>query len=210
MSEIRRVGVIGAGTMGNGIAHVFARSGFDVLLCEVEQRRAPFAVRYIEHARELVLGEATVRVRMDRVDALADGGVAVLDYKSGRPVRPDWYGERPSHPQLLAYLAALSEPVRALATVNLTAREVGFHGIAASDGLLPQVETVRAAFGGGDAWAERVQAWRDVLERLASAFARGEAAVDPKPGACDYCHLRVLCRVEDEFQGQPPEAPEGL
>jgi 3-hydroxybutyryl-CoA dehydrogenase len=38
MSEIRMVGVLGAGTMGNGIAHVFARSGFDVRLCEVEQR----------------------------------------------------------------------------------------------------------------------------------------------------------------------------
>jgi 3-hydroxybutyryl-CoA dehydrogenase len=35
---IRLVGVLGAGTMGNGIAHVFARSGFDVLLCDVEQR----------------------------------------------------------------------------------------------------------------------------------------------------------------------------
>jgi 3-hydroxybutyryl-CoA dehydrogenase len=36
--NIQRVGVIGAGTMGNGIAHVFARSGFQVLLCDVEQR----------------------------------------------------------------------------------------------------------------------------------------------------------------------------
>jgi 3-hydroxybutyryl-CoA dehydrogenase len=36
--EIRRVGVIGAGTMGNGIAHVFARSGMAVVLAEVEQR----------------------------------------------------------------------------------------------------------------------------------------------------------------------------
>jgi 3-hydroxybutyryl-CoA dehydrogenase len=36
--EIRRVGVIGAGTMGNGIAHVFARGGYDVVLCDVEQR----------------------------------------------------------------------------------------------------------------------------------------------------------------------------
>ena len=36
--SVERVGVIGAGTMGNGIAHVFARSGFDVLLCDVEQR----------------------------------------------------------------------------------------------------------------------------------------------------------------------------
>jgi 3-hydroxybutyryl-CoA dehydrogenase len=35
---IQRVGVIGAGTMGNGIAHVFARSGYDVVLCDVEQR----------------------------------------------------------------------------------------------------------------------------------------------------------------------------
>jgi 3-hydroxybutyryl-CoA dehydrogenase len=35
---IQRVGVIGAGTMGNGIAHVFARSGFEVILCDVEQR----------------------------------------------------------------------------------------------------------------------------------------------------------------------------
>jgi 3-hydroxybutyryl-CoA dehydrogenase len=35
---IQSVGVIGAGTMGNGIAHVFARSGFKVVLCDVEQR----------------------------------------------------------------------------------------------------------------------------------------------------------------------------
>jgi 3-hydroxybutyryl-CoA dehydrogenase len=38
VSEIKTVGVIGAGTMGNGITHVFARSGYRVLLCEVEQR----------------------------------------------------------------------------------------------------------------------------------------------------------------------------
>jgi 3-hydroxybutyryl-CoA dehydrogenase len=38
MMPIQRVGVIGAGTMGNGIAHVFARSDYDVVLCDVEQR----------------------------------------------------------------------------------------------------------------------------------------------------------------------------
>ncbi len=36
--NIQRVGVVGAGTMGNGIAHVFARSGYSVVLCDVEQR----------------------------------------------------------------------------------------------------------------------------------------------------------------------------
>ena len=36
--DIQRVGVVGAGTMGNGIAHVFARGGYDVVLCDVEQQ----------------------------------------------------------------------------------------------------------------------------------------------------------------------------
>jgi len=36
--EIKRVGMVGAGAMGNGIAHVFALKGFSVMLCDVEQR----------------------------------------------------------------------------------------------------------------------------------------------------------------------------
>ena len=38
VTGIKNVGVLGAGTMGNGIAHVFARSGYDVVLCDIEQR----------------------------------------------------------------------------------------------------------------------------------------------------------------------------
>jgi 3-hydroxybutyryl-CoA dehydrogenase len=36
--DFKNIGVIGAGTMGNGIAHVFAKSGYKVTLVEVEQR----------------------------------------------------------------------------------------------------------------------------------------------------------------------------
>lgn len=36
--EIHKVGVIGAGTMGNGIAHVLAKSGYEVTLCELAQQ----------------------------------------------------------------------------------------------------------------------------------------------------------------------------
>jgi len=36
--SIKTVAVLGAGTMGNGIAHVFARAGYNVLLRDVEQR----------------------------------------------------------------------------------------------------------------------------------------------------------------------------
>ena len=35
--DIRTVGVIGAGTMGNGIAHVFAKNKYNVVLVDLEQ-----------------------------------------------------------------------------------------------------------------------------------------------------------------------------
>src|SRR4051812_11872624 len=35
--DIQSVAVIGAGTMGSGIAHIFAKSGFSVSLCDVQQ-----------------------------------------------------------------------------------------------------------------------------------------------------------------------------
>jgi 3-hydroxybutyryl-CoA dehydrogenase len=38
LADIRTVAVLGAGTMGNGIAHVFARSGYTVILRDVERR----------------------------------------------------------------------------------------------------------------------------------------------------------------------------
>ena len=47
--EVRRAGVVGAGTMGNGIAHVFAGSGYEVVMCDVEQR---FLDRGIENIRK--------------------------------------------------------------------------------------------------------------------------------------------------------------
>jgi len=51
--EISKVGVIGAGTMGNGIAHVLARSGYEVVLCEVAQQ-------YLDR------GLATIRKNLER------------------------------------------------------------------------------------------------------------------------------------------------
>jgi 3-hydroxybutyryl-CoA dehydrogenase len=38
IDAIKTVAVLGAGTMGNGIAHVFARAGYQVVLRDVEQR----------------------------------------------------------------------------------------------------------------------------------------------------------------------------
>lgn len=184
-------------------------------LLDIERGRAPFRVRHTEYASRLRLAGQELRLRIDRLDALASGGLAILDYKSGRRVSPDWYGDRPSHPQLLAYLAAVGEDVVALATVNVTAREVRFDGIAASEGLLPKVAGVKAAAGQPQgAWQARVQEWRGLVERLAGAFAAGQAAVDPKPHACDFCHVASVCRVGDSLiavdEDTLEEGPRGM
>ena len=47
MSDIKQVAVVGGGTMGNGIAHVFAQHGFDVTLVEVDEQRANHALTTI-------------------------------------------------------------------------------------------------------------------------------------------------------------------
>src|SRR5580658_4037418 len=50
---IQTVAVLGAGTMGNGIAHVFARSGFTVILRDVDPAALERAL-------------ATIRTNLDR------------------------------------------------------------------------------------------------------------------------------------------------
>jgi 3-hydroxybutyryl-CoA dehydrogenase len=63
--EIKTVGVIGAGTMGNGIAHVFAKSGYEVVLVEVEQRFLDRGLQTITKnlEREVSKGKLTSEAR---------------------------------------------------------------------------------------------------------------------------------------------------
>lgn len=46
---IQTVGVIGAGQMGNGIAHVFALAGFDVLMTDISQDALTKAIARVDH-----------------------------------------------------------------------------------------------------------------------------------------------------------------
>jgi len=77
VTEIRTVGVVGAGTMGSGIAHVFARSGLNVLLCDVEQRFVDRAVTQIRanlgrEAAKGKLAEAEVESALGRITTTVD------------------------------------------------------------------------------------------------------------------------------------------
>ena len=61
MENIKTLGVIGGGTMGNGIAHVAARSGFKVILHDIEQRSLDQALSTITKnlEREVAKGKIT-------------------------------------------------------------------------------------------------------------------------------------------------------
>ena len=48
MTGIRTIGVIGAGQMGNGIAHVCALAGFDVMLNDVSADRLEAGIKTIQ------------------------------------------------------------------------------------------------------------------------------------------------------------------
>ena len=58
--EIRTVGVIGAGQMGNGIAHVFALAGYDVVLNDISEEALRAALETIE--RNLARQESKGRI----------------------------------------------------------------------------------------------------------------------------------------------------
>ena len=64
MSGIRTIGVIGAGQMGNGIAHVCALAGFDVILNDVSADRLAAGMKTIERNmdrqvhRQMITAEA--------------------------------------------------------------------------------------------------------------------------------------------------------
>ena len=60
--EIKRVGVIGAGQMGNGIAHVFALAGYDVALHDISADAIAAALKTIE-------GNLDRQVARDRISA---------------------------------------------------------------------------------------------------------------------------------------------
>ena len=77
MSQIKTVGVLGAGTMGNGIAHVFARSGYGVWLCDVDQQ---FLYRGIETIRKNLGREVgKEKISQDDMDAAMGRITGTLD-----------------------------------------------------------------------------------------------------------------------------------
>ncbi len=171
-------------------------------LDSVERERPPFAVRAIEMRTALTLGDLALTLQIDRVDALADGGIVIIDYKSGRAPAPGkWFAPRPSGTQLGLYSLACKSrdpatPVRGVAYAQLKAGEIGVIGLAADSGAWPGLDVTGNARGVPGAWTDVETGFATRLGALADAFRSGDAAVAPRgAAACRVCELKTLCRV---------------
>lgn len=162
-------------------------------LCEAEKGRASFTVLAREARHAIDCDGVGLHVRIDRVDRLADGTLALIDYKTGEPKKEDWLGARPSQPQLLVYLRAMEEgSVAAIANAHVTAEGAAFRGVADTSGRLP-----RLAGLGGDTWQAQLRTWRGLVDQAVRDFVAGRALRDPIGGACETCHLHAFCRIGD-------------
>jgi hypothetical protein len=169
-----------------------------------ERSRPPFAVIGIEKGLALTLRGLVVSLRLDRVDALDGGGVAIIDYKTGRTKGPDvWFEPRPQAPQLGLYALAQratvpGERVRAVAYAQLKAGELAVRGLAADDEAWPGLPlppaVKRAALAD---WNAALGYWAEALDALGVEIVTGLASVTPRDprSTCKHCGLQPLCRI---------------
>ena len=170
----------------------------------IERARPPFAVRETEMTVALQLGGIGISMRIDRVDTLADGGVAVIDYKSGRAVEPvKWFAPRPSGTQVGLYamaLRAMPNPpeVRATVYAQLKAGEIAVKGLTADVETWPALKTADGLRNAALAtWADVEADWKRRFGALATDFAQGVASVTPRDAqSCARCDLQALCRIQ--------------
>ena len=174
------------------------------------ERSASFRVVEMEQNQTLQVEGLSLTLRPDRIDELEDGRRAVIDYKTRAPSRTHWLGERPQQPQLPLY--SLLEPkIQGIAFAELSTSDPAQFialgedlGLAKGDGksLEQQTRSIAAT------WPELVAQWETSLQQLAGEFMAGEAAVNPQPGACDYCDLASLCRIKEVSTGADLAASE--
>jgi ATP-dependent helicase/nuclease subunit B len=176
----------------------------ELLACDAG--RPPFSVESVEEDCTIAIGGLTLRLRVDRIDRLADGSVAIIDYKTGADAETNaWLGERPRLPQLPLYAEAVdASPVSAIAFGRVRAGDSGYIGLTRDAATFTGLTTHGSRGWPPEhaSWEELRAAWRRRLTALAREHATGDARLAPDPvHACRYCQLGPLCRIGETRLG---------
>jgi len=181
-------------------------------LFSIDRQRAPFEVIACERSVELALEGVRLQLKLDRIDRLASGALAVIDYKTSSRTEPSsWAGERPALPQLPAYALAIGvDDVAAVAFAALRAGDTRYEGFARDAALWPGLRTpgaVRGKVSEFESWETMIALWERRIGTLMRELREGVATLAyDRRTACAYCHLGTLCRVaevdvlDDEFE----------
>jgi ATP-dependent helicase/nuclease subunit B len=184
--------------LGPGIGRDLEKRRLQRLLTEwleIEKSRPAFTVAGIEAERVCTISGVQVKMRADRVDELPGGREIILDYKTGQLKSRGWEGARPDEPQLPLYCVTNERPVAGAAFAIIRTGELRFRGLTAAGAVLPEMK--KMYIDPPLPFEAQLVEWRRVLEQLAADYRIGRAQVDPKPGACDNCGLRGLCRIRE-------------
>ena len=175
---------------------------------EVEASRLPFAVAQVEETHQWRRGALALKVRLDRMDTLADGRAVIIDYKTGaNAARPesDWARARPVNLQLPFYASVLAGDapdtrVAGLLLAQVHARQVTAQGLAEDDlGIDGVTEAADSKAFEGRAWSDIVRHWRDAIEMLADEYASGHAAnLSWRRDDLKYCDAGPFLRLDLE------------
>jgi probable DNA repair protein len=137
-----------------------------------ERARAPFTVLAVEQKGSVQLGRWTLSVRVDRLDRLDDGTVAIVDYKTGdRATSADWFGLRLRDAQVPLYAIQTAEPLGAVVVARVRPAGTSYSGV------WPDAAFAGRAVRLAADWPAQLEDWRTQLERLAEEFATGDVRV---------------------------------
>jgi len=166
--------------------------------CEQERQRSDFVVSACEQENKLLIEGLEIHTRIDRIDLTAAGGKVIIDYKTGQAKTRDWFGDRPDDPQLPLYAITRTGTITSLAFAQVNRRKLGWIGLSAESGILPDTGAFSGSRYSGDidTWPALLENWKQVLSALAIEFREGNARVNPKSiETCRYCDLHSLCRI---------------
>lgn len=140
MADIKTVGVIGAGQMGAGIAHVCALAGYDVLLNDISRERIDAGVGIIEKNlnRQAARGAVTIEQvqsalgRIKPADATAQVGAADMVIEAAtenEEVKKTIFKSLTSHLSPTTILASNTSSISITRLASVTDRPEKFIGL---------------------------------------------------------------------------------
>lgn len=150
----------------------------------VEIDRQDYAIAAIEQEIDFVEAGIRLTLRADRIDRLADGTVAILDYKSGVKKRFLDGSGQPREMQLIAYACAIGEPVGALALVNIDSREIAFDGVG-------------TGYARAEEWPLLLEQWKSIVREACADMSNGDVRINAHQAVLEARPLSLLSRYNE-------------